>query len=206
MRTRIKELEDTQGSQLAMVSLSSCDADMQQGRQLDFMATTLNGEGDQTTHCCTDTGASAKSFINTSFTKHHKLSTMKLVKPVKLRLANGKVAGIITHAARAILAFGDHIEELYCLVTPLSKFDIILGMPWMELHDPHISFKQRTCRFHSDHCLTECLKYRRPVTITSPGTPHCEPKPSDQYGDIAEISAYAFTSIAERHENQVVLL
>ena len=76
--------------------------------------------------------------MDTKFAKRHKLPLLELVKPVKLRLANGEIAGIISHAARTILAFGDHLEELYCLVTPLAKFDIILGMPWMELHDPHI--------------------------------------------------------------------
>ena len=170
------------------------------------MATTLNGLGSQKTHCCTDTGASAKSFMDIKFAKRHKLPLLELVKPVKLRLANGQIAGIISHAARTILSFGDHLEELYCLVTPLSKFDIILGMPWMELHDPQISFKERSCTFNSDHCMTDCLKHGRPVIIRSPGA-HGIPTPSaDKFGDIAEISAYAFTKLAEKRGNQVVAL
>ena len=37
--------------------------------------------------------------------------------------------GNITHVARTILTFGEHLEELFCLVTPLAKFDIIFDMP-----------------------------------------------------------------------------
>ena len=193
---------------MATVSLSPCDAELQQGRQLDFNATTLNGQGNQNTHCCTDTGASAKSFIDTKFAIRHKLPLLELVKPVKLRLANGEMAGNISHAARTILAFEDHLEELYCLVTPLSKFDIILGMPWMELHDPHISFKDRSCTFNSDHCMAECLRHRRPVTVrsTDAGTAAPSSPSTSKYGDIAEISAYAFTKLAERRGNRVVAM
>lgn len=207
MRMRIRELENTQGSELATVSLSSCDSDLQQGRQLDFEAKTLNGQGSQKTHCCTDTGASAKSFMDTKFAKYHKLPLVALLKPLKLRLADGTVAGMITHAARTILSFENHLEELFCLVTPLAKFDIILGMPWMELHDPQISFGQRSCSFTSDYCMTNCLQHGKPVTIQSPGMGKRQTSPlSTRFGDIAEISAYAFTKMAERKENQVVAM
>ena len=98
------------------------------------------------------------------------------------------------------------MEELYCLITPLFKFDIILDISWIELHDPYILFKQRIYYFYSNYYLTEYLKYRRPVTITSPSIPPCETKPSNRYRDIAKISTYAFTSIAKRRENQIISL
>ena len=169
---------------------------------------TLNGQGNQATYCCTDTGASAKSFIDEKFAKRQKLPVLELVKPFNLRLANGEIAGTISHAARTVLSFGEHLEELYCLVTPLAKFDIILGMPWMELHDPHISFKERSCTFDSDHCKSECLTHHRPITIKSPSAarPLTSPSPAPEYGDVAEISAYAFTRLAERKGNQVIAL
>ncbi len=206
MRTRIKELEDLQDADLGTVSLSSCDAELQEGRQLDFEANTLNGQGTGRTQCLTDTGASAKSFIDQKFAKYHKLPLIALAKPLRLRLANGTMGGNITHVARTILAFGDHIEELLCLVTPLAKFDIILGMPWLELHDPQMSFKQRTCTFNSDHCMTNCLKHRKHSVVYSRGA-KAPPMPSNSsHRDIAEISAYAFLKMAERKENQVVAM
>ena len=205
MRTRIKELETT-GSELATVSLSSCDADLQQGRQLDFKAKILNGQGSGKTHLCTDSGASAKCFMDTKFAKAHKLSLVPLVEPVKLRLANGVIAGLITHAARTILSFKEHLEEMFCLVTPLAKFDIILGMPWLELHDPHISFAHRSCTFNSDYCISNCLQRHKPVTMHSKGTKKTPMSESTKHGDIAEISAYAFMKMSERKGNQVIAM
>ena len=202
---RIKELEDAE-AELATVTLSSCDAELQEGRQLDFEARTLNGQGTLRTHCLTDTGASAKSFIDANFAKRHKLPLLPLIKPLRLRLANGVMGGNITHVARTILAFDEHIEELYCLVTPLAKFDIILGMPWLELHDPQMAFGQRSCTFNSDHCMTNCLQRHKHVTIYSNGSKKHSPPAASLKRDIAEISAYAFTKMAERDENQVVAM
>ena len=96
---------------------------------------------DQVVYCCTDTEVSAKSFINTNFVKRYKLPTIELTKLVKLRLANRDVTGVIIYTTRTILAFSNYLEELFSLVTLLSKFDMILGMPWMELYDPQMSFK-----------------------------------------------------------------
>ena len=175
------------------------------------MAITLSSRKirSSSTHCCTNTGASAKSFMDIKFAKRYKLSLLELIKPIKLRLANGQIAGMISHAVRAILSFEDHLEELYCLITPLSKFDVILDMPWMKLHDSHISFKERTCTFNSDHCMSECLKDRRPVIVRSPSadpTGKLSPSSTTKFVDIAEISAYAVTKQAERKGNQAIAM
>ena len=124
------------------------------------------------------------------------------MKPVKLRLVNGEIAGIISYAARIILVFKDYLEELYCLVISLAKFDIILGMSWLELYDLHILFKKWSCTFNSDYCMSECLKHYKLVTVHSPG----KGKESrsyliTKYGDITEISVYVFIKLAERKGN-----
>ena len=210
MRKRIKQLEDPD-AELATVFLSSCDTDseLQQGRQLDFEARILHGHESFKSTCLTDTGASAKSFMNQNFARSHKLPLIPLVKPLRLRLADGTAGGNITHVARTVLAMGDHIEELYALITPLAKFDVILGMPWLELHDPQITFGQRTCTFNSDHCMSNCLRYHKPVTINSIGTkktPASTKSSKFHDHDITEISAYAFMKMAERRENQTMAL
>lgn len=129
MRKKIKELENPPSPRLATMQLSSFDAELQQSRQLDFESKILNGQRKPKTNCLTDTRASAKSFINSNFAKYQKLHLLPLVKPLNLRLANGMIGGQITHVARVMLAIGDHLDELFCLVIPLAKFDIILGMP-----------------------------------------------------------------------------
>ena len=91
--------------------------------------------------CLKDTGASAKAFVDQGFIKRYKISSLPLIKPCKLRMADDRLSSYITRMAQVRLYLGDHIEDLWCLVTPLGKFDVILGMPWLELHDPIPSYK-----------------------------------------------------------------
>lgn len=197
---------------LSSVTLSACatatEASLQHGRQLDFRGYALTKDGAIKAECLSDTGASALSFVDTSFVRKNKLPRVALSKPCKLRLADDKLAPNITHMALVKLALGDHVEDLWCLITKLGRFDIVLGMPWLEQHDPHISFKNRTITLNSDHCMSHCLLHSRPVTIHSDR--HAQNNQSkisiSTNKDIAEISAYAFMKMAEKPENQVIAL
>ena len=137
---------------------------------------------------------------------------MALSKPCKLRLADDKLAPNITHMALVKLAIEDHVEDLWCLITALGQFDVILGMPWLEQHDPYISFKNRTITLNSDHCMSHCLLHNKPVTIQSEGRSKdsfnstITPKHTPKRADIAEISAYAFMKMAEKPENEVIAM
>lgn len=213
MRSRIEELEEEEGNAaLASVTLSACavttEASLQHGRQLDFRGQALTQGGAVKVNCLTDTGASALGFVDAAFVTRNKLPKIALSKPCKLRLADDKPAPHITHMALVKLLIGDHVEDLWCLITRLGQFQIILGMPWLEQHDPHISFKERTITLNSDYCMSHCLLHSRPVTVHSDkGSQRTldrttSPMPSD----ITEISAYAFMKMAEKSENQVIAM
>ena len=220
MRNRIRELEESEhkdDASLACVTLSACavdtEASLQHGRQLDLRSQALleKGEADITT--LADTGASAYSFVDESFSKRTHLPRVPLSRPCRLRLADDKFAPNITHMARMTHALGgDHIEEMWCLITDLGKYDLILGMPWLEEHDPLPSFASRTLTFNSDYCMTHCLAHSRPVTVHSLTPPRKKTKDHDQVGgpvreaDIAEVSAYAFLKMSEKPENQVMAM
>lgn len=150
--------------------------------------------------CLTDTGASAQAFLNKKFIQQHKIPTVALARPYNLRLADDKLAPPITHMAQVRIELGGHKEELWCLVTSLGRFDLILGMPWLEQHDPKTSFNARSLTFDSEYCMANCLHQQRSATICSRGssltTKH----------DIAEISAYAFTKMAEGPDHQVIAM
>ena len=213
---KIKELEQGERS-LASVSLSACavatEASLQKGRQLDFEGKARTPKGLVDVKCLSDTGASALCFVNTSFVKTNRLPTIALSQPCKLRLADNKPASApnITHMALVNHALGDHIEELWCLITSLGNFNIILGMPWLEQHDPIISFKFRTMTLSSDYCMSNCLLHSKPVVIQSlHETTRLNMSRTAEAmlegKDVAEISAYAFTKMAENSENQVIAM
>ena len=63
------------------------------------------------------------------------------------------------------MAFGAHTELLNLFVTTLGQYPVVLGLPWLRKHDPHIRFKENTLTFDFEHCLDHCISTRQAVTI-----------------------------------------
>ncbi len=115
-----------------------------------------------------DTGASAKVFIDTSFAHHHKLFTQKLQNPRMLQLADGSStsAGAVHERAILDLRTHQHSERASGYLTKLNpSVPIILGLEWLRMHDPSISWANNTLTFSSDLCRRQCLRNGCPITI-----------------------------------------
>ena len=52
----------------------------------------------------------------------------------------------------------NHEEEVSALVVPKMSKEVILGIPWLEKHDPKIGWRRRVVNFSSPQCREECLK------------------------------------------------
>lgn len=141
---------------------------LEDGRQLDFECAIRGFEMKWIkAHTLADTGASATAFVSSAFIKQHYLSVVKLTQPRKLKLADDQSATLITHCAQVYFRLGDHYDEIWCFVTNLGKFDVILGMPWLDQHDPKLSFRKRTLTFDSDFCASRCLLHKKSCTVNS---------------------------------------
>lgn len=154
-----------------------------------------------------DTGASGRAFVDRRFVKLHKLPTMALHNPIKLRLADDNYAPNISHAAQVMVNLHGHVESLWCLITELGQFAVILGMPWVQEHDIRIEGGKRSIEFHSDHCMEHCLVHHEPIKIFSglrkqPERPPS--KPPDH--DIREITAVAFMKLAAKADHETVVM
>jgi hypothetical protein len=199
------------------VQLSACILDkvpaLKGGRQLDFPCEIKIKTGFVKGKCLTDTGASGIGFVNSGFVRNYNLDKLELTQPVNLRLADGQPVDQIKHVAQVKFRMGDHWDSDLFYVTPLGGFDMVLGMPWLEQHDPSPRYGQRTMTFDSDYCLRRCLLHHRPVTVRANGAKQEKdkevkkwPDPSGRTTNIAEVSAYAFICLAGRKENQVIAL
>uniref|UniRef100_A0A803SRK7 Gypsy retrotransposon integrase-like protein 1 n=1 Tax=Anolis carolinensis TaxID=28377 RepID=A0A803SRK7_ANOCA len=51
----------------------------------------------------------------------------------------------------------EHMEEISFFVTEVPHFPVILGIPWLTLHDPSISWSNRELQFASKYCQNHCL-------------------------------------------------
>jgi len=57
----------------------------------------------------------------------------------------------------------DHKEQLPIFITKLGHYPIVLGIPWLRLHDVAVQFASNTVTFGSQYCTTHC--HDAPVTV-----------------------------------------
>jgi hypothetical protein len=116
--------------------------------------------GNQTiaTHALIDCGATGVAFVDEDFTRHHQIPLTALKNPRSLEVIDGRPisSGDITHVANVNLSVLKHQESLPMFVTKLGHYPIVLGIPWLELHDVAIRFSSRTLTFGSQYCIEHC--------------------------------------------------
>lgn len=113
-------------------------------------------------HCFLDSGAT-ESFIDTSLVKIHNIPTILLERPISITLADGTDGPPVSAKTQPIrLKIGSHFEEMSFLVVD-TPHTLILGLPWLKLHDPEIRWSKSTVTFCSDHCLKYCTSAKTTV-------------------------------------------
>ena len=91
-----------------------------------------------------DSGATGM-FIDKRTVAKHGSRLQKLERLIMVRNVNGtnNSAGAITHQVKANMYYKGHIERMRMDVCNLGKMDIILGMPWLQAHNPEINWETR---------------------------------------------------------------
>ena len=114
-----------------------------------------------------DSGASAYGFINTKLVRNHNLKTDSLPYSRSLKVFDGteSVSGKITHVAHVTLQISGHSESILLFVTSLAYFDIVLGLPWLQFHDPTINWAQKNLLFKGSKCRLHSRNY--PVLVNA---------------------------------------
>ncbi|GMF82058.1 unnamed protein product [Aspergillus oryzae] len=66
------------------------------------------------------------------------------------KLGTGQVS---VETVPVTMAVGQHVESIAFDVTPLgNKYDVVLGISWLEDHNPTIDWRQRTLHLNNCHC------------------------------------------------------
>ena len=95
-------------------------------------------------NCLLDDGATG-DFISSSFIK--KLQVTPVLEPsrqIKLAIKSNSTPAQCTMSITVPIALSSLVEERYFDIADLDHYDVILGMPWHEDHDPVINWKQKT--------------------------------------------------------------
>ena len=120
------------------------------------------------TFAMADCGATA-SFIDCLFAQLYGLKLSPLQHPQNLTVADGRPVSLrtITHTVRIAFALGAraHRKTLKLFVTTLGQYPVVLGLPWLQKHDPCIWFKDNIITFNSKHCLEHCNATHQAMTI-----------------------------------------
>jgi hypothetical protein len=101
-----------------------------------------------------DSGATA-TYINRSFVEDHSIPTRKLANPMYARNSDGTLhSRSITHEARFTSLIQDHKSTEWFYVAELGDKDMIIGMTWLQSHNPIIDW--RTGKVEFTRCPGKC--------------------------------------------------
>ncbi len=87
-----------------------------------------------------DSGATS-SFIDQTFVAQHNIPMVKKSTPVSVEVIDGRTigSGAITHETTPLeLCIGKHTEKIIFNIISTPHYPIILGLPWLEAHNPII--------------------------------------------------------------------
>ena len=82
----------------------------------------------------------------------------RLERPRECVAFNNEVTRVTSFVRVRLTINAAHEEEVSALVVPRLSKEVILGMPWLEKHDPKINWRRRIVEFGSHSCRRECLQ------------------------------------------------
>ncbi len=76
----------------------------------------------------------------------YRLPVIALSQPIAVHALNGLSLPSITHSTGPVrlITSGNHIETIHFLLTDTPITPVVLGHPWLELHNPHLNWSQNS--------------------------------------------------------------
>ncbi len=113
------------------------------------------------THDCQaliDSGAEG-NFLDSDLADRLTLPVIALSQPIAVHALNGLSLSSITHSTGPLrlVTSGNHIETIQFLLTDTPVTPVVLGHPWLVLHNPHFNWSQSSILSWSEGCHATCL-------------------------------------------------
>jgi len=99
-----------------------------------------------------DSGATGM-FIDRKMVAKHGFRLQKLERPVTIRNVDGmnNSTGTITYQVEMNIYYKSHMERIRIDICDLERTEVILGMPWLQAHNPEINWETGEVK------MTKCL-------------------------------------------------
>uniref|UniRef100_A0A8C5MC00 Gypsy retrotransposon integrase-like protein 1 n=1 Tax=Leptobrachium leishanense TaxID=445787 RepID=A0A8C5MC00_9ANUR len=115
-----------------------------------------------------DSGASS-CFIDVDFAAKFSIPVQNKRLPINIHLIDGsslKTGPVFRETIPLQVHIGSkHVESLSFDILPSPMFPLVLGIPWLRLHDPVIHWSSGSIMFPSKHCTTTCLTPKDQTTV-----------------------------------------
>jgi len=91
-----------------------------------------------------DSGATGM-FMDKKMAAKHRFRLQKLERPIAVRNVDGtdNSGGAITHQVEVNMYYKGHVERMRMDMCDLEKTDVILGMLWLQAHNPEIDWETK---------------------------------------------------------------
>ncbi len=124
-----------------------------------FQGHLLLPDGPHTLAIFIDSGADAR-IIDEEVVLQLVLERVPLPHLVPARALDGHILGTVTHQTSPVhlLLPGNHHETVQFHILSSSCLPLILGYPWLRLHNPHIDWVTGAVRERSSSCHQRCLQ------------------------------------------------
>ncbi|KAK3514076.1 hypothetical protein QTP70_003222 [Hemibagrus guttatus] len=134
---------------------------------------------------------SAGNFISGTLCRQLHLCTTATPKVYQIHAVTGRPLRQVHRLAGPLhLQIGAlHMEEVYMMVLENSTADMVLGRPWLEQHNPILSWKTGEVLRWGEHCFEGCFPER----------------PSPRLSRIHKVQVHA-TSVESPHENRSIAI
>jgi hypothetical protein len=88
-------------------------------------------------HSLKDSGAIGLVFIDFSFARKHNFPLTPLPETRTFKIFNGRdtIAEKVTNITFLPFLINSHHEQILFFVTKFNQYPVVLGLPWLKLHD-----------------------------------------------------------------------
>ena len=95
-------------------------------------------------------------FVDKKFVEKHGFRLEELDRPSKVTNMDGtdNIGGRIMHEIECNVYFRRHVERMRIDVCNLGRMEVILGMPWLSVHNPEIDWEKGEVKMMK--CLPMC--------------------------------------------------
>ena len=135
------------------------------------------------------TGATA-NFIHQDLVSKYGIQMIPRQNPLTTKDVHGRVLAIVNEQAIFRLRTRSHIETIVMDIMSTGQHSLILGMPWMEIHDPWIKMAEKDLIFTSRYCQENCLNIDPHVEIQ-------QPPGTEEDANIFNVDGTMFTDLRE---------